>query len=344
MHYKIYLTSIFFLSLLVSCNGNKSNSIDIAINLAEKREIIIQKKILLSEMAQATTDLHNITWPILTKNKNKCKKNKNKSYGILFADIFDVPKQDMDIFLELFNKNIANRYYKKYKVIGFPIVLSVAKNSPAFDAGIEKNDIILEIEKNNTVNFRKKLESILNNKEDLNLKILRDGIIIEKRMFGINSCSYNIQALPEGLPNAYADGKKVFITLAAIKLARTKDELAFLVGHEIAHNIYHYKDFNANEANLLAINYLDKPKIRNIKSVLVWSNEKKEIEADIEGLKLAYQAGYKLKNVNDYWRRLSIFNPELINRSVNIYKSNAYRAALINKTLEKLRKKRIENE
>ena len=74
----------------------------------------------------------------------------------------------------------------------------------------------------------------------------------------------------------------------ALKLAQTKDELAFLIGHEIAHNILHYKNFDANEANLLAIDYLDKPKIRQIKSIIVWSNEKREIEADIEGVHLAF--------------------------------------------------------
>ena len=38
----------------------------------------------------------------------------------------------------------------------------------------------------------------------------------------------------------FADGEKVFITMAAIKLAHTQDEIAFLLGHELAHNILHY--------------------------------------------------------------------------------------------------------
>ena len=130
--------------------------------------------------------------------------------------------------------------------------------------------------------------------------------------------------------------------MAAIKLAHTQDEIAFLIGHELAHNILHYKNFNGNEANQFAINYQDKPKVRSMKDLIVWSNEKKEIEADIEGITLAYKAGFSLENVNDYWRRLSVFNPELIDKSVNIYKSNAFRAALINKTIKKLQKEQYE--
>ena len=130
--------------------------------------------------------------------------------------------------------------------------------------------------------------------------------------------------------------------MAAIKLANTQDELAFLIGHELAHNILHYKNFDGSESNLQAINYLDKPKVRTIKDLMVWSNKKKEIEADIEGITLAFNAGFSLENVNDYWRRLSIFNPELINKSVNIYKSNAYRAALISETLKMLKRQKNE--
>ena len=130
--------------------------------------------------------------------------------------------------------------------------------------------------------------------------------------------------------------------MAAIKLAKTNDELAFLIGHEMAHNIKHFKSFNASEANNLAINYLDMPKVREFRDLFIWTNEKTEIEADIEGVKLAFEAGYSLKNVNDYWRRLSVFNPELIKKSKHIYKGNAFRAALINKTLEELRKNRNE--
>ncbi len=213
---------------------------------------------------------------------------------------------------------------------------------PGFFAGLKENDLVLEVNKSNTNNFRKKLANNMINEAILNIKILRENKIIEKRINGINICVYNIQPTPSGSPNAFADGKKVFITLAAIKLASTNDEFAFLIGHEIAHNILHYKSFNANEAESISINYLDKPKIRELKNLFVASNENREIEADIEGIKFAFHAGYPLENVNDYWRRLSIFPPELISKSINIYKSNAYRAALISNTLKSLKEKKNE--
>ena len=342
MHYKIYIFIFLTFTLLVSCSTNVNKSYDKEISIAEKKEILVQKKILINEMAKASIKIHKITWPILLANKKKCKNNKKKSYGTLFADIDDLPKEDKQIFLTLFNNSIDPKYFHKYQVTGFPVILSIGKDSPSYNAGLLKDDIILEINEKNTQNFRKKLLFILENKKYLTFKILRGKREIKVNMMGIQSCSYNVQVLPSGFPNAFADGEKVFITMAAIKLAQTKDELAFLIGHELAHNILHYKNFESNEANLLAIDYLDKPKIRQIKNILVWSNENREIEADIEGMHLAFKAGFSLENVNEYWRRLSVFNPEMINKSINIYKSNAYRAALINKTLKKLKEKASE--
>ena len=172
----------------------------------------------------------------------------------------------------------------------------------------------------------------------MKLTILRNEKVLEKELEGIRICNYNIQAIPSPAPNAYADGEKVFITLAAIKLARTKDELAFLIGHELAHNIFHYKYTRGNEANNHTINYLDKPRLKDFNSFFLYGTKSKEIEADLKGVEIAFKGGYSLENVNDYWRRLSVFNPSMISTSSSIYKSNALRAIMISKTLEKLKK------
>ena len=341
MHYKFFLIIIIIL-IVASCSKYNSNIVENIISDEEKKEILIQKKILINEMAKASQLLHQISWPILIKNNNRCLLNKNKLYGLVYAHISDIPKNDYQIFINIFNSKIEEKYFKSYDVTNFPIVLSVAKGSPAHLEGVKPYDIVLEINNESTRNFRELLAKNIKESQDINLTILRKNKVIKKSIKGIKGCVYNVQPIPSGAPNAFADGNKVFITLAAIKLARTNDEIAFLIGHEIAHNIFHYKSFNASEADYMGINYLDKPKIREAKSLFIWTNEKKEIEADIEGLKLAFNAGYTLEHVNDYWRRLSVFNPELISKSINIYKSNAYRATLINKTLEILKKNKNE--
>ena len=107
----------------------------------------------------------------------------------------------------------------------------------------------------------------------------------------------------------------------------------------MAHNIFHYKTPGSNEAFTNSINYNDKPKIRELKSILVYTNKKREIEADVKGLEIAYKGGFELDNVNDYWRRLSVFYPELIDKSSLNYEGNAFRASLISSTLKMIKEK-----
>ena len=136
MHYKIYIFIFLTFTLLVSCSTNVNKSYDKEISIAEKKEILVQKKILINEMAKASIMLHKISWPILLANQKKCKDNKKKSYGALLADVDDLPGEDKQIFLTLFNNSIDSKYFHKYQVDGFPIILSIAKDSPAYNAGL----------------------------------------------------------------------------------------------------------------------------------------------------------------------------------------------------------------
>ena len=119
MHYKIYIFIFLTFTLLVSCSTNVNKSYDEEISIAEKKEILVQKKILITEMARASIKIHKITWPILLANKQKCKNNKKKSYGTLFADVNDLPKEDKKIYLTLFNNNIDSKYFHKYQISSY---------------------------------------------------------------------------------------------------------------------------------------------------------------------------------------------------------------------------------
>ena len=339
----LQLLVISFLSLLMSCSNNSSillNNYNIQELEIEERKL--QKKILLQEMLEASNRLQNISWKMLNKNARFCKKKTNFSYGVTYLSMLDLPKEDHSLFMSIFHKDTEKTLFKKYGLSNLPIVASVAENSPASRANLLPGDKILKINNEATNNFRLKLHNALVNKPVLNLQVLRENKILNVVLQGKQICNYNIQPLPSGFPNAYADGKKIFITLAAIKLARTDDELAFLIGHELAHNLYDFNSRETSEAHTTAINYQDRPKIREFKNLFVWSSEKKEIKADIEAVRFAHEGGFDLKNINDYWRRLSVFNPELIEKSSNIYMGNAYRAALIKETISNIEKKEHE--
>ena len=331
----IYRRFIVLLTLLflVSCSSISSYKPVNKEGLLEEKEIKEQSKFLVRSLAEKSRKLHDIAWPIMKSNTDSCLNAKINAFGIMVSHIDDLPLSLNSSFYAASPENIEND-----DTILFPMIVSVANNSPAHRSQVMDGDLIIAI--NNNLVSKENYRALLDEaaiKGNLKITIKRQKKEILHNLTSEVICGYPVQAMISPIPNAYADGSKIYITIATFDFVKDDQELAFLIGHELAHNILHYKNFEANEANLLAIDYLDKPKIRQIKSILVWSNENREIEADIEGIHLAFKAGFSLENVNDYWRRLSVFNPELIKKSINIYKSNAYRAALINKTLKKLK-------
>ena len=107
-------------------------------------------------------------------------------------------------------------------------------------------------------------------------KLCPDAVIIAPRMTYYKKISDSVKKIlltisPQiefvSLDEAYIDLRGTFRLhgeAPAIKLAKTEDELAFLIGHELAHNIYHYNYKKGNEANNFTINYLDIPKLKNL--------------------------------------------------------------------------------
>ena len=96
MHYKIYIFIFLIFTLLVSCSSTVNKSYEKEISIAEKKEILVQKKILINEMAKASIRIHKISWPILLSNREKCKNNK-KNLTVAFL-----------LMLMIYQKKIKN--------------------------------------------------------------------------------------------------------------------------------------------------------------------------------------------------------------------------------------------
>ena len=322
----------FFLAIiLLSCS--KDNFNDLVESEIEKKEILLQKKIVISEMSNASIILHKVSWPILLHNTHICKKSKIFSYGFIIAMKNDLPKSSRDAYVAIYD-NWEKIDLNKTNLL--PKVISVAKDSPAYKAGLLSGDEIISI--NNNTKLREEIYLSSSERKKLSIKIKRNQIIFNVIIDGIDICGFNVQPLASGSPNAFSDGQKIFVTIAALKLAKSNDEIAFLVGHELAHNIFHFKGKGTPESETLPISFQDKPKYRRAYDIFMWPSLDKEVEADIEGIRLAYNAGYDLKNAANYWRRLSIFNPNLISDTPSmIYKGNAFRASTIESIIKKLK-------
>ena len=86
-----------------------------------------------------------------------------------------------------------------------------------------------------------------------------------------------------------------------MKFAQSDDELAMIVGHELAHNsMGHIRKIVTN---------------RILSGNATRYTRPFESEADYVGLYYQVRAGYSPDNVEDFWRRLSAVNPRNVTRA-----------------------------
>jgi len=112
------------------------------------------------------------------------------------------------------------------------------------------------------------------------------------------ACGYEVQLNPSDELNARADGRRLFISTALAGFTQSDDELALILGHELAHHVLRHRTWSdvggagreANEA--AAVNGVGD----------------KETQADRVGLFLAARAGYDTRIAPAFWRRFGAAN------------------------------------
>ena len=330
---KMFFFLIFTL-LIVSCSSDtRNNYTKIDLNFYNE-EIMKQGEIVVSTMASSSKILHDIAWQILIKNLDGCKESIITAFGIMVAEPKDLPENLKASYAILF---VENLYKESYYFS--PIIVSVAKNSPAEEKGIKEKDIILSVNGHEARGDIRNLLSKASRTGVLKLKVLRYEKELEIEVTGTQICGYAVQPLVSPFPTAYADGSKIFVTLAALNFIRDESELAFLIGHELAHNILHFKGEKVGEENFLPISVQDKPAIRRIGDIFIWESQSKEAEADRLGVEYSYKAGYNPYSAANYFRRLSTYMPELIEGSAfNIHPGNATRSYNLDRVAKQLDK------
>ncbi|MBC3941296.1 M48 family metalloprotease [Sphingomonas albertensis] len=69
------------------------------------------------------------------------------------------------------------------------------------------------------------------------ITLLRRGVVSTVRVTPVSGCPSYVHLARSRQRNAYADGRHVFLTTGLVARMRDDDELAFVVAHEMAHNI-----------------------------------------------------------------------------------------------------------
>jgi len=176
-----------------------------------------------------------------------------------------------------------------------PAVLFVRGGGPADLAGIRSGDILLNGEGNPVSVYNASL------RETSTVHIRRFGLDMEMQMDTKPACAYPALLKMSGAVNAYANGRTITVTTAMMDFAQTDEELALIIGHELAHNTMGH----VRKAIWNAV----------ISGFATRTTRPFESEADYVGLYYMARAGYDLEGVEDFWRRLGVKHPKSIVRA-----------------------------
>ena len=251
-----------------------------------EREKSLQIELAFKEKAALTQKLHELARPILLANTELCPKTR-QDIGVVMHRQKSYAKPLRDA--------AANELGAQEELS----ILYVVKGSPAQKAGLRTGDYIVSTE-GKTVSPKHKL--IQNQIEESGTISVRRGDALKR--FDITSetiCDYNVILKQTPTINAYANGRSIVMTSGMMNFASKDEEIAYILGHELAHNAMgHIRKTVSNYILSLGATRYTRPF---------------ESEADYVGLYYMARAGYNPDNVEDIWRRLAVTNPKSVARA-----------------------------
>ena len=303
----------------------------------EKAEMYKQANYLVASMASASRKLHDIAWPIMKANVDVCLNSRINAFGLMIADPNDLQPSLKPSFFSA-SPNVLEHDNSSPDL---PMIVSVANESPANNVDIMEGDFIVSID-NKLVNYTNYKTLLIQAAKKGKLKIVVKRLK-KDLVYSLNSefiCGYPVQPMISPIPNAYADGSKIYITIATLDFIKDDQEIAFLISHELAHNIVHYNGKGLNEIEAKPISINDKPSLQSIGDLFIFQSGAKETEADLLGIEYAIKAGISQDKVANYFRRLSIYMPQLMDESIfRMHPGNAKRVTDIERKLKILNNK-----
>lgn len=182
-----------------------------------------------------------------------------------------------------------------------PTVLLVRKDGAAEKVGLAVGDVLVD-EAGNPVAFPdKKNKAHFQNTGEIRRRA--DNVSGHEVLSPKSEiiCGYPVGLKFSTAINAYANGKSITVTTGMMEFADRDEELALVVGHELAHNTMHHVPKSIR--NLLLSGFATR------------TTRPFESEADYVGMYYLARAEFALDGVEDFWRRLGVISPKNIVRA-----------------------------
>ena len=311
-----------------------------------KAEAEKQRLLVVERYVADLRRLNAIAFRIFAANADFCRE-KGKSagaFGFKVGNAYSFPKD----FEAGARRVVGGR--------GLVRIVAVAPGSPAGRAGMREGDAVLALDgtpapkgenEAATRDFGKQLAEQVKTGNPIVFRVQRENEEVEFALHPVAACAYGYGIDPKEIVNASADGKSVQITSGMMRFAETDEELATVVGHELAHNLMGHID---SKRGNIALGFLVDLLFAGfgVNTGGVFSDmagqsysQEFETEADYVGLYLMARAGYDIAGSPNFWRRMGVRNPGSIRTNhAASHPSAPYRFVSLDKTVEEIERKK----
>jgi len=275
--------------------------------------------------------LHDVGFPLLVSAAEWCPFEQEPTYGFLM-------KND-DISMNQEGNGTEHRVSVAY----------VHPRLPAALAGLEPSDRVVQANARSVTQYGAEDVMILVRRmavariQPLQLEVTRAGDRRSLTMWAVPACQFKLQLVESDQINGITDGRRIGVTTGAMTLLRSDDELAWILAHEIGHNVLNHSQ-NARLRVMLNA-FLGATVDASAKVPASVPRRSLEAQADYVGAFIMARAGYDVQAIKQFWRRMESLRSRKNTPEMDVsHPTTEERLASFEITLKEIQEKRDRGE
>jgi hypothetical protein len=332
--------------LLAACAAPTTRPVEID-KKAEEAEALLQRELAFEGFLEDELRIKRVAQPILESAIELCKDRTRFDTGATFTSAGAYGKD----FEPVVTKYLGISRHE----LG---LLHVVPGSPADKAGLKRGDKLVSINgftipntKEANVELGKRAQEWLKKPDPLVTVYVRKTSsgwqTLQASVTPVKACDFPAFLVMQESLNAYADGKAIAIFRGMLRFA-SDNELAIVIGHELAHNFMgHIEAGQRNNvlgtiAEIIAASRGIPTQGALGSAIALAYSPAFEAEADYVGLYVLARAGISIQDAPKFWRRMAAANPGGISQRGMIasHPATSARFVALEKTVQEIEAKR----